>query len=87
MYATGGSNVGEYWSSPNQLGDAVKTNVNLSTAVSGNSNGFHTEETCSVYNQLKVVRHMLTWAPTVELADAVHMVISGYTCHAAHGVL
>ena len=55
--------------SPNQLGDAVKTNVNLTTAISGNSNGFHTEETCSVYNQLKVVRHMLTWAPTVELVS------------------
>ena len=69
-YATGGSNVNEYWANGNQLGDAIKTNVNQSTAIASNSNGFHTEETCSVYNQLKVVRHMLTWLPSVVLADA-----------------
>lgn len=31
-----------------------------------------------MYNQLKVVRHMLTWAPTVELADAYErMLLNG----------
>ena len=34
-----------------------------------NSNGFHTEESCTQYNALKVVRHMFQWDPTAALAD------------------
>ena len=48
-YATGGSNVNEHWSSPDQLGDAVATSYNSQRQVQ-NSNGFHTEETCTQYN-------------------------------------
>lgn len=48
-YATGGSNVNEHWSSPDQLGDAVATTYNSQHQVQ-NSNGFHTEETCTQYN-------------------------------------
>lgn len=45
-YATGGSNVNEHWSSPDQLGDSVATTFN-DEGEPHNSNGFHTEETCT----------------------------------------
>jgi DUF1680 family protein len=44
-YATGGSNVNEHWSSPDQLGDSIVTTHKGGNAT--NSNGFHTEETCT----------------------------------------
>ena len=100
-YATGGSNVNEHWSSPDQLGDAVATSFNADEEPQ-NSNGFHvrqerlafscspapsltscllrgcspapsltgcppasrqTEETCTQYNTLKVLRHLFRWKP------------------------
>lgn len=67
-YATGGSNVNEHWSSPDQLGDAVATNFNADEAPE-NSNGFHTEETCTQYNALKMLRHLFRWQPAASIAD------------------
>ena len=68
-YATGGSNVGEYWSSPDQLGDAVATTFNETTGAVENSNGFHTEETCTQYNSLKMLRHLFRWSPSSLISD------------------
>jgi DUF1680 family protein len=61
-FATGGSNVNEHWSSPDQLGDSVATTFN-DKGEPQNSNGFHTEETCSQYNTLKMLRHLFRWQP------------------------
>lgn len=51
-YATGGSNVDEHWKYPGELGNAIATLQNGTAAV--NSEGFHTEESCTTYNALKV---------------------------------
>ena len=67
-YATGGSNVNEHWSSPDQLGDSVATNYNAQGEPQ-NSNGFHTEETCTQYNTLKMLRHLFRWQPSASIAD------------------
>ena len=45
-YATGGSNVNEHWSSPDQLGDAVATSFNADEEPT-NSNGFHVRRSAS----------------------------------------
>ena len=46
-YATGGSNVNEHWQFGGQLGAAVETDFDAASAAPHNSNGFHTEETCT----------------------------------------
>ena len=45
--ATGGSNVGEHWRSPGQLGDAIATAVDPTSHQAQDSNGFHTQESCT----------------------------------------
>ena len=61
--ATGGSNQNEHWVDPDQLGTAV------STSPGQDSPGYHTEESCSQYNVLKLVRHLFCWAPSAALGD------------------
>ena len=70
-FATGGSNVNEHWSSPDALGDAVAVSFDNATdpPAPHNSNGFHTEETCSQYNSLKMLRHLFRWAPSAAIGD------------------
>ena len=41
-YSTGGSNVNEHWSSPDQLGDAIATSFDKDANTTTNSNGYHT---------------------------------------------
>ena len=69
-YPTGGSNVNEHWQFPAQLGDAVAVSFDEATHAPHNSNGFHTQETCTTYNALKLARHLFAWAPSVAVADA-----------------
>ena len=40
-----------------------------STPGSGDSAGYHTEESCTQYNVLKIVRHLFRWAPSAALGD------------------
>ena len=61
--ATGGSNQHEHWVYPDQLGAAVATHP------ASDSPGYHTEESCTQYNVLKLVRHLFFWAPSAALAD------------------
>ena len=60
---TGGSNEGEHWLYPDQLGTAIATTPGSDSA------GYHTEESCTQYNVLKVVRHLFKWAPSAALGD------------------
>lgn len=60
---TGGSNEGEHWLYPDQLGTAV------ATVPGHDSAGYHTEESCTQYNVLKIVKHMFTWSPSAALGD------------------
>jgi DUF1680 family protein len=53
-YATGGSNAGECWQAPRDLGNFLST---------------QTEESCTQYNVLKIARHMFTWSAEPALAD------------------
>ena len=39
-------------------GQAIATNPGT------DSHGYHTEESCTQYNVLKIVRHLFKWAPT-----------------------
>ena len=68
-YATGGSNVNEHWSGPRQLGQSIETSFDEQSHAPHNSNGFHTQETCTTYNALKLARHLFGWAPSVAAAD------------------
>lgn len=68
-FSTGGSNVNEHWSSPGQLGDSIDTQFGASGEAK-NSNGFHTEETCTQYNSLKLTRHLFQWTSSAAEADA-----------------
>lgn len=43
---------------------------NAAAGEATNSNGFHTQETCSTYNALKVARHLFAWnSSSVALLD------------------
>ena len=53
-YATGGSNSGECWQRPRDLGDFLST---------------QTEESCTQYNVLKVARHLFQWSAEPRYAD------------------
>ncbi len=53
-YATGGSNEGEFWGTPDKLAN---------TLVSNN------EETCTTYNILKVTRDLIRWTANPKYAD------------------
>ena len=61
--ATGGSNVKEHWQYPDQLGTAVASNPG------SDSLAYHTEESCTQYNVLKIVRHLFQWVPTATIGD------------------
>ena len=61
--ATGGSNQGEHWLYPDMLGTAIATHPG------GDSAGYHTEESCTQYNVLKVARHLYTWSADSALFD------------------
>jgi DUF1680 family protein len=61
--ATGGSSQDEHWRYPDQLGTAV------ATSPGHDSPGYHTEESCTQYNALKMVRHLFRWNPSAALAD------------------
>ena len=53
-YATGGSNSGECWQQPRDLGNFLST---------------QTEESCTQYNVLKVARHLFQWGAEPRYAD------------------
>ena len=69
-YSTGGSSDNEYWGNPRELGTSIHTDFDSVTHAPMNSDGYHTQETCSTYNSLKISRYLFTWAPTAALADA-----------------
>ena len=39
------------------------------TRPGADSPGYHTEESCSQYNVLKILRHLFRWAPSAALGD------------------
>ena len=53
-WATGGSNDGEHWGTPQRMGDALNAD---------------TEESCTQYNILKVARHLFKWTASSSLGD------------------
>ncbi len=53
-YATGGSNLGEFWGRPNLLANTLAAN---------------NQETCTTYNILKVTRDLFEWNPKPSYAD------------------
>jgi len=53
-FCTGGSNTGECWQKPRDLGAFLTT---------------QTQESCTQYNVLKVARHLFTWNADPSLAD------------------
>ena len=53
-YATGGSNSGECWQQPRDLGNFLST---------------QTQESCTQYNVLKVARHLFQWKAEPRYAD------------------
>ncbi len=53
-YATGGSNLGEFWGPPNKLAYTLAAN---------------NQETCTTYNILKVTRDLFEWDPKPSYAD------------------
>ncbi len=53
-YATGGSNLGEFWGPPNKLAYTLAAN---------------NQETCTTYNILKVTRDLFEWDPKPAYAD------------------
>ena len=53
-YCTGGSNSGECWQQPRDLGNFLST---------------QTEESCTQYNVLKIARHLFRWHADVKYAD------------------
>lgn len=53
-YATGGSNVGEYWGPPDHLAVTLAAN---------------NQETCTTYNMLKVTRNLFCWTANEKYAD------------------
>jgi DUF1680 family protein len=71
-FTTGGSSVNEYWHYPMQHGEAMATKFNESdgTPQPLDSNGFHTQEMCTNYNALKLIRHLLQWHGGAEFGDS-----------------
>mmetsp|Transcript_16331 Transcript_16331/g.41803 ORF Transcript_16331/g.41803 Transcript_16331/m.41803 type:complete len:696 (-) Transcript_16331:87-2174(-) len=69
-YATGGNNVNEYWLFPSQLGAALETEFDAASGEPLDSPGFHTQESCTTYNTLKLLRELFAWEPSARLADA-----------------
>lgn len=55
-YATGGSNMGEYWSAPNKLADTLTAN---------------NQEFCTAYNFEKICRYLLKWTGDPRYADMI----------------
>lgn len=53
-YCTGGSNSGECWQQPRDLGHFLST---------------QTEESCTQYNVLKIARHLIRWTADAAAAD------------------
>lgn len=53
-FSTGGSNDHEHWGTPNQMGNSLDSD---------------TEESCTAYNTLKVLRHILQWTADTRLGD------------------
>ena len=53
-WATGGSNDGEHWTTPQRMGDQLNAD---------------TEESCTQYNILKVARHLFKWTASSTMAD------------------
>jgi len=53
-WATGGSNSGEYWGTPQRMGSQLNSN---------------TEESCTQYNILKMARHLFLWTANSTLFD------------------
>lgn len=53
-WATGGSNDGEHWTTPDRMGDQLNAD---------------TEESCTQYNILKVARHLFKWTASSALGD------------------
>ena len=41
----------------------------IATRPEHDSAGYHTEESCTQYNVLKIVRHLFQWAPSAALGD------------------
>lgn len=56
-YATGGSNAGEYWGSPDNLAHTLRKGWNSN------------QETCTTYNMLKVTRDLIRWSGDPKYAD------------------
>eukprot|EP00249_Psilotum_nudum_P006618 c19938_g1_i1 orf=460-3195(+) len=54
-YATGGTSESEFWTDPHRLGDTISTT--------------ETEESCTTYNMLKIVRHLFRWTKEMRYAD------------------
>eukprot|EP00475_Leptophrys_vorax_P027331 TRINITY_DN3897_c0_g2_i1.p1 TRINITY_DN3897_c0_g2~~TRINITY_DN3897_c0_g2_i1.p1 ORF type:complete len:799 (-),score=203.23 TRINITY_DN3897_c0_g2_i1:161-2557(-) len=54
IYATGGHNDNEFWGAPHRLGDSLNS---------------ANEESCTMYNTLKLVRHLFTWSQDAHLGD------------------
>lgn len=53
-YATGGTSVSEFWTSPKRLASTL---------------GTENEESCTTYNMLKVSRHLFRWTKEMAYAD------------------
>ncbi|KDD72598.1 hypothetical protein H632_c3143p0, partial [Helicosporidium sp. ATCC 50920] len=58
-FATGGNNWNEFWFAPRTVADAVNER----------NHGDFAQETCTVYNTLKVVRSLFRWTGSADYAD------------------
>jgi len=61
-YSTGGSNFREYWTQPHQFGQTI---VDVKDAIAGHD----TEESCTTYNLLKILRHAFRWTTDARYMD------------------
>lgn len=65
-YRTGGTSEGEHWHSPpNVMAEHVTGNLTRGKNVLANL----TQETCCIYNLLKLTRHLFSWEPRNEYAE------------------
>ncbi|GLJ40736.1 hypothetical protein SUGI_0842080 [Cryptomeria japonica] len=60
-WATGGTSSGEFWENPKRLLDTLST---------------ETEEGCTSYNLLKVIRHLFRWTRDMKYADYYERVLT-----------
>jgi len=61
-YSTGGSNFNEYWQAANTQGSALFTSpYGVRSSSKQTAVGHDTEESCTTYNFLKILRHLFTW--------------------------